>query len=104
MKNDLVTAIAVAILGTVVAYFVANMLIGDIEQASVKSITGNFASDVSDPNPEVFNYKSINPTVEVYVGDSSDGNCISYDSQGNCVSRTSGQENTGPEPTKQEDL
>jgi hypothetical protein len=72
MKTDLVSSIGVAIAGVLIAYFVCNLFIGPIEDFTINSVTTKVDSTLSDPSPEVFNYKALNPTVEVYVGDGTD--------------------------------
>lgn len=72
MKTDLVSSIGVAIAGVLIAYFVCNLFIGPIEDFTINSVTTKVDSTLSDPSPEVFNYKALNPTVEVYVGDGAD--------------------------------
>jgi len=72
MKTDLVSSIGVAIAGVLIAYFVCNLFIGPIEDFTINSVTTKVDSTLSDPSPEVFNYKALNPTVEVYVGDDTD--------------------------------
>ena len=84
MKNDLATSIVIAIVGVIIAFLACNTLMGDISPVSVKTVSGSFSPDVGDPNVEVFNYKAVNPTVEVYIG--GDGaNCSEFDSGGNCI-------------------
>lgn len=70
MKTDLVTSIGVAIVGAVVAYFVCDMFIGPLENFSFLTLdsSSNVSASIEEPNVEVFNYKALNPTVEVYVG------------------------------------
>ena len=80
MKTDLATAIGVAIAGALIAFFVTNLFMGDIEDFSYKTVKGSVDTNIVSPSPEVFNYKSLNPTVEVYVGD-----CTEYDSYGQCI-------------------
>lgn len=80
MKNDLATSVAIAIVGVLIAYFVTNMFMGEMEEVSFKVLNSTLNATVSDPDPEVFNSKSLNPTVEVYVGD-----CDNYDFYGNCL-------------------
>lgn len=80
MKNDLATSVAIAIVGVLIAYFVTNMFMGEMEEVSFKVLNSTLNATVSDPDPEVFNPKSLNPTVEVYVGD-----CDNYDFYGNCL-------------------
>ncbi len=72
MKNELAATIGTAIIGALIAFFVTNIFIGDIEPVDVKTIDSNISTGLSEPDAEVFNYKAINPTVEVYVGNDSE--------------------------------
>lgn len=56
------------------AFFVCQSLLGDPSKASVKfkTVSEDVSSELTAPNPEVFNSTSINPTIEVYVGDCED--------------------------------
>ena len=85
MKTDLASSIGVAILGAVIAFFLCNLLIIDpMKEANkdgtaVKVLDSTVGTDLQDPDPEVFNYKALNPTVEVYVGDCKEyinGECL----------------------------
>lgn len=80
MKTDLATSIGVAILGILISYFVCNLFIGPIEDVSFKTISSSVNVNLTEPDVEVFNYKALNPTVEVYVGD-----CTSYNEIGECT-------------------
>lgn len=73
MKAELATAIGTAIMGILIAFFVTNIFIGDIEPVNVKTVDSNVSTELSDPDPEIFNYKALNPTVEVYVGNGQEG-------------------------------
>ena len=66
MKTDLATSIIAAIAGVLIAYFVTNLFMGPIEDVSYKTIDSTVNTNLSDPDPEVFNYRALNPTVEVY--------------------------------------
>ena len=73
MKTDLASAIGAAIAGVLISYFICNMFIGPIEDFTIKTVdSSNINADLDNPSPEAFNYKSLNPTVEVYVGDDTD--------------------------------
>lgn len=72
MKTDLATSIVVAIVGILVAYFVCNLFVGSIDDFTITSVSTKVNANLEEPSPEVFNYKALNPTVEVYVGDSED--------------------------------
>lgn len=68
MKTDLFTSIGVAIVGAVIAFVVCNLLIGPIEPVTFQTVDSDVNADLAEPNVNVFNYKALNPTVEVYVG------------------------------------
>ena len=80
MKTDLATSIGIAIVGAIIAYFVTNLFIGPIEGITIKTLDSSVNTDLSQPDPEVFNYRAVNPTVEVYVGD-----CTEFNDQGICI-------------------
>lgn len=73
-QSDIFTLILIASIGTLAAFFVCQTLLGDPSAASVKFKTVNrtLSSDLVQPDPEVFNSTSINPTIEVYVGECED--------------------------------
>lgn len=88
MKTELFTAIAAAIFGVLIAFFVCNLFIGEIKPVEVKTVSADVNADVDEPDPEIFNYKALNPTVEVYVG-----SCVEYDSEtGECVEQVTEEE------------
>ena len=80
MKTDLFTSIVAAIAGVLIAYFVTNMFIGPIEEVTYPTVDSAVNASLADPNPEVFNYRALNPTVEVYVGE-----CEVFNEFGECV-------------------
>lgn len=73
-QSDIFTLILIAGIGTLAAFFVCQSLLGDPSKASVKfkTIAENVSSELTAPNPEIFNSTAINPTIEVYVGDCED--------------------------------
>jgi hypothetical protein len=89
MKTDLTTSILAAVIGIVVAYFVCNMFIPGIDDVSIKTLGNNLNYSLTEPNPEIFNYRAVNPTVEVYVGQ-----CKEYDQNGNCVEQVKSLDET----------
>ena len=97
MKTDLLTSIIAAIAGVLIAYFVTNLFIGPIESVTYTTVDSSTVNaDLADPDPEVFNYRALNPTVEVYVGE-----CDEYNEFGECVEVEEYVEST-TEPVKQE--
>lgn len=80
MKKDLVTLSLTAIVCAVIGYFISGMFLPSLEDVNIKTLEATGDYSLSEPNVEVFNYKAINPTVEVYVGD-----CTEYDENGNCL-------------------
>lgn len=68
-KSDIAMIILIASISILVAYFVAKAIIGDVGSQSVKVKTADkITTEVSDPDPSVFNSNAINPTVEVIIG------------------------------------
>ena len=80
MKTDLTTAIVSAIIGVLIAFFlVSGLFLKDPAPIKIKSIANPVSTNVSEPNPEVFNYRALNPTVETYI------DCKNYDVSGACL-------------------
>lgn len=88
MKSDLFTSIVVFIVGVIIAFITCNMLLPSIEDFEIKTVNIDSNASLSEPNPEIFNYRAINPTVEVYVGNSSE-----QDNQNSSDQNESGQNN-----------
>ncbi|MBQ8156178.1 hypothetical protein IJ101_00085 [Candidatus Saccharibacteria bacterium] len=91
MKTDLTTSILAAIFGFVIAFVLTNLLVPGIDKFDFKTLQDAPDASLVEPSEDVFNYRSVNPTVEVYVGDEDDADgsqstCISYDENGNCLS------------------
>ncbi len=68
MKTDLATTVITAIIGFIVAFFVCNFILPEIPAVSFKEIDSNITYELAEPDVNVFNFRAINPTVEVYVG------------------------------------
>lgn len=68
MKTDLVTAIIAAIIGVVVAFVIWNIALPGMDDVSFKVLNSGASYELAEPNEDVFNYRAVNPTVEVYVG------------------------------------
>lgn len=77
MKTDLTTSIIAAIIGTVIAYFVCGIFLPSIESVEFNILDpdADLTYSLTEPNAEIFNYRSVNPTVEVYVGQCENGSC-----------------------------
>lgn len=89
MKTDLATSIFAAVVGVVVAFVVCNLFLPPLEDVAfttLSSAKGDYSSLVS-PSEDVFNFRALNPTVEVYVGQ-----CSEYDEEGRCKGDLSGVE------------
>ncbi len=71
MKNtDIAAVILIASLSVLVAYFVADRVIGQPGAQSVKVKTVDaIQSTVTDPDPSIFNKDAINPTIPVVIGE-----------------------------------
>lgn len=70
-KTDIFAVILTASIGTLITFILVNSLLGDPNDQSVTFNTVEAVdSALTDPDPEIFNADAINPTVEVYVGES----------------------------------
>ncbi len=72
MKTDLFTSIVIFIVGAAVAFVATNMIVPGLDDFDIKTVNVNTNTSLTEPDIEVFNYRAINPTVEVYVGDGDD--------------------------------
>jgi hypothetical protein len=69
-RSDIAMIILIASISALIAYFVADSVIGDVQEETVKVKTADpITADVEKPDPTVFNSNAINPTVEVIIGD-----------------------------------
>lgn len=71
MKNsDIAAIILIASISVLVAYFVADAVIGkpSSESVTVKTTTP-ISANVQSPDPSIFNKDAINPTIKVEIGD-----------------------------------
>ncbi len=93
-KTDLLMSIFAAVLGVVIAFFVTNLFIGPVKDFSYKTIESTVDADLTDPDPEIFNYQALNPTVEVYVGE-----CKEFSQYGECVETETYLEESSTEGT-----
>ncbi len=82
MKTDLFSSIVAAVAGALIGFFVTNLFIEPIEDVTYTTIDTETIVDteLAEPDPEIFNYRALNPTVEVYVGE-----CDEYNEFGECV-------------------
>lgn len=78
-QSDIFTLILIAGIGTLVAFFACNAILGDPDEAKVeyKTVSEVLESGLKEPRADVFNELAINPTIEVYVG-----NCEDIDQNG----------------------
>lgn len=97
MKTDLATSIIVAIASIVVAYLAVNFLMPGLQDVSFKTIDTSVSSALTDPDVEIFNFRAVNPTVEVYVGQ-----CTEYNEKGECIDDTFEAENESETPGEEE--
>jgi len=68
-KSDLATIVLIAGFSTIIAFVLANAILGDPSEESVTvEYLDVISSDIAQPNRELFNAWAINPTVEIYVG------------------------------------
>lgn len=79
-RTDIVSIAIIAGISMVVAYVVAQALIGSpTGKQSAKVRTAEpISAHVDQPDPAVFNSNAINPTVEVVVGEGAAGNGVTH--------------------------
>ena len=79
MKVDITTVIIAAIVGIVLAYFFTDsVILQSPSQITIKTLDDSTSAELAAPSAEVFNYRALNPTVEVYI------DCTNYDASGSC--------------------
>ncbi len=92
MKMDLVTSIAVTVVGIILGFFVTNLVVPPLQDFSfstvdIKADEANAYATLVAPDPNVFNSRALNPTVEVFVGGCKeyalDGKCLEEDDSNN---------------------
>lgn len=96
MKKDLFTTIIIAIIGIAGAFAITNYLLPAMQNVSYKTVESSVHNGLADPDVEVFNYKAVNPTVEVYVGE-----CSEYDDTGVCIEQDSSDGNRENEEVRE---
>ncbi len=72
-KSDIFTIILIASVSVLISFFITSSIFEGIakEESTVRSIE-KIDSVIEEPDPEVFNSSSINPTVEVHIGSESE--------------------------------
>lgn len=80
MKSEIMLASIVAIIGVISAYLVCNLFVGDSDLVKVKKINGDISTEISVPDSEIFNYRALNPTVDIFIG-----TCTELDETGDCA-------------------
>ena len=73
-KTDIALLVLIAGMGVLISFFIAKALLGDPQDDSITiKTTGTVTSDISYPDPAIFNSDALNPTVPTVIGN--------YDSQ-----------------------
>jgi len=68
-KSDIAMIILIAAVSMMLAYFGAQAILGNVQNESVQVKTiDRISTEVTEPDPSVFNSNAINPTVEVIIG------------------------------------
>ncbi len=68
-KFNITSSVLALVLGAVLAFVVTNVFLGEPEDVVFTTIDRTITKDVSEPDADVFNARSVDPTVEVYIGD-----------------------------------
>ncbi len=88
INKDLLTTIVTAIAGAAVAYIICGLILPASEDVTFRVLDSNIDYTIVQPDPEIFNYRAINPTVPAVV----DGDCQKYDENGQCIDSVEGDE------------
>jgi hypothetical protein len=73
-KSDIAMIILIAAVSMMIAYFAAQAVLGNVQNESVQVKTiDRISTEVTEPDPTVFNSNAINPTVEVIIGGEQQG-------------------------------
>lgn len=68
-KSDIAVVVLIAGIATILAFVLGNVFMGDPNEEKVTvQYMEVIASDIAQPDEELFNDLAINPTVETYVG------------------------------------
>ena len=74
-RSDVITVTLISGIAIFASFILVNSFFGNPDEAivSFKNIK-SVSSDISEPNPEVFNRNALNPTVEVSISGCEDAN------------------------------
>ena len=106
MKTDLTTSIITALIGTVAAYFACTLFIPSIDKVEFQILdpASGINYNLTEPNAEIFNYRAVNPTVEVIInGDCTDGDCDNNSTDDNEITPNVENEEESEEETEEEE-
>ena len=67
-KFNLVSSAVALVLGAVAAFVIMNLFLKPPEDVTVKTIENVVTRTASEPDVDIFNFRAIDPTVEVYIG------------------------------------
>ena len=67
-RFNLVSSVLALVLGAVLSFIITNLFLGAPEDVTFKTIESVVTKSTGDPDPEVFNSRAIDPTVEIYIG------------------------------------
>lgn len=101
-SSDIALIVLLAVVSVLVSYWVGGMLLGNPDDDTY-SITyvDSIAGDLSQPDDETFNPTSLNPTVEVIIGECSEGEVWS-DKMQRCVEEDGKDSNNPDNPENPE--
>lgn len=84
--SDYISTAMIAIVGTILAYFLMNSILGDPKEKTVSfEYVDAISTKLMAPDSEIFNSQAINPTVEVYVGSCEDLDHDGYIDEGELI-------------------
>ena len=112
-QSDIFSVLIIATVGTLASYFAVNALLGDPNMSSEQiKVIQEITPTLNQPDPELFNYAAINPTVEIIIDECQDTNgnhILDYDELVKCGKIVEEQDDdqtlyTCPDGTKVTDI
>lgn len=67
--NTFLAAIVVAVIGVAASFGLCTFILGEMKEVQFNTVDAKVNSALVEPDQEVFNYRALNPTVEVCVGE-----------------------------------
>lgn len=98
MKSDITASVGAAVMGVLMAFFSCKLFMGPIKDVKFKTVERVVETKLTEPDKDAFNFRALDPTVEVFVG-----RCKEVDEEGNCLSEEEVEKRRLEEEEKKEE-